>query len=63
MHQFVAFLMHFKMVSKSENRHVMRKALLVLTSSYVKYGESPKFPQVGHLGPRFQNEVMYINGP
>ena len=32
-------------------------------SPYVKYGESPKFPLVGHLGPIFQNEAMYINRP
>ena len=32
-------------------------------SPYVKYGESPNFPQIGHLGLRFQNEAMSINGP
>ena len=37
--------------------------LTVERSPYVKYGESPKFPLVGHLGPRFQNEAMYINAP
>ena len=31
-------------------------------SPYIKYEEFPKFPPVGHLGPRFQNEAMYING-
>ena len=32
-------------------------------SQHVKYEESCNFPLVGHLGPRFQNEAMYINGP
>ena len=27
------------------------------------HGESRNFPQVGHLGPIFQNEAMYINEP
>ena len=32
-------------------------------SPYVKYKASPKFPLVGHLGPIFKNEAMYINRP
>ena len=39
------------------------KDLAAERSPYVKYGESPKFPLVGHFGPRFQNVAMYINGP
>ena len=30
---------------------------------YVNYGESRNFPLVGHLGPRFKKEAVYINGP
>ena len=30
---------------------------------YIKYGEFHNFLLVGHLGLRFQNEAMYINGP
>ena len=29
---------------------------------YVEYGESPKLLPVGHLGLKFQNEVMCFNG-
>ena len=37
--------------------------MAVERSSYVKYVESRNFLLVSHLGPRFQNEAMYINWP
>ena len=36
-------------------------ALAAERSPYVKYWESCYFPLVGHLGPRIQNEAMYIS--
>ena len=50
------------------HRHYLDKViqyldLTVERSPYVKYWECPKFLKVGHLGPRFQNEIMFINWP